>query len=353
MSEALALNQNIHIEQSSHVVVEKTKRIVGLDFLRSALMLLGIPYHAGLVFSGYWIYTASAQQGNTVFSLFSSVSHVFRMQLFFLLAGFFTQLVMSRKGVEHFIKSRIYRVFLPFFIFYMAFNLVCAVFVGQESYWRNAFLGHFWFVYVLMAYTALTILFKNKLHYICHMKLATFSGVSLGALLLSFYMRQEDFVFASLFAYLPYFIIGFILYEKKDAVRLTSWYVIRQLVLFAALFTCQFIVARHLKHMPFAGFADQLVSFLTPIPLITLLFYFFYTIDMKPRKIIDIIVKSSFTIYLLHHPFIVMYAHFMNQFTLNSFAFYSLLVGMTAGTCYLLYFLLKKSSLMNRLLALS
>ena len=36
------------------------------------------------------------------------------MQLFFMMAGFFAELVIDRKGIAHIVKDRVKRIFIPF-----------------------------------------------------------------------------------------------------------------------------------------------------------------------------------------------------------------------------------------------
>ena len=75
------------------------ERFHALDATRAFALLLGVVFHAAGSFvpspSGAAIVDASASSG---FYWFFSTSHTFRMQLFFLIAGFFGHLLYHRRG---------------------------------------------------------------------------------------------------------------------------------------------------------------------------------------------------------------------------------------------------------------
>jgi peptidoglycan/LPS O-acetylase OafA/YrhL len=83
-----------------------------LDALRGGAMLLGIVLHASLAYFPYpWPVQDSRQDG--LFSLIYALIHGFRMPLFFLLSGFFTTLVLRRRGVKALLVGRGLRIVLP------------------------------------------------------------------------------------------------------------------------------------------------------------------------------------------------------------------------------------------------
>ena len=45
-----------------------------------------------------------------------TISHSFRMEAFFLLAGFFSHLTFHRKGAGEFLRSRVLRIMVPFVV---------------------------------------------------------------------------------------------------------------------------------------------------------------------------------------------------------------------------------------------
>ena len=107
------------------------ERFHALDATRAFALLLGVVFHAAGSFvpspSGAAIVDASASSG---FYWFFSTSHTFRMQLFFLIAGFFGHLLYHRRGCYGFARHRLLRIGLPFAVgWFILFPLVLAAYV--------------------------------------------------------------------------------------------------------------------------------------------------------------------------------------------------------------------------------
>lgn len=98
------------------------QRLSAFDNLRAFLALLGIPFHTVLFLAGYLylehadlmqlVQGASSQVKSFMLSVF--YIHVFRMPIFFLLAGFFARLIYQQRGERKFIANRVCKIGLPF-----------------------------------------------------------------------------------------------------------------------------------------------------------------------------------------------------------------------------------------------
>lgn len=90
-----------------------------MDNLRALAMLAGVVFHAALAYSplvhNFWP-TADAG-GSAVVDVIAWFVHLFRMPLFFVIAGFFAALLMRKRGIGGMLRNRLARVFLPFLIF--------------------------------------------------------------------------------------------------------------------------------------------------------------------------------------------------------------------------------------------
>jgi len=94
------------------VASARSSRRPELDALRAFAMLLGIALHGAMAyFPAAWPVQDSQQLAG--FGTFVSAIHGFRMQLFFMLAGFFTAMNWRRKGLPELVKNRFQRVFIP------------------------------------------------------------------------------------------------------------------------------------------------------------------------------------------------------------------------------------------------
>ncbi len=95
-------------------------RLHYMDNLRALAMLAGVLFHAGLAHSvflhGFWP-TADMSPSIAV-DVVAWFSHLFRMPLFFVVAGFFAALLTQRRGIGGMLGNRFFRVFLPFVVFW-------------------------------------------------------------------------------------------------------------------------------------------------------------------------------------------------------------------------------------------
>src|SRR5687768_16886642 len=81
-----------------------SERYHGLDAARAIALLIGIFHHGIESFVTYvkWDWVTQDSQSNIVLDLLFYVSHVFRMQAFFLMSGFFVHLLVTRKGLTEY-----------------------------------------------------------------------------------------------------------------------------------------------------------------------------------------------------------------------------------------------------------
>lgn len=91
------------------------ERLHHLDALRAGAMLLGIVLHAALAYSSgsvgvVWIVNDEPQPA---LGLAVAFIHGFRMQLFFLMSGFFTAMLWRRRGLAALLRHRGARIVLP------------------------------------------------------------------------------------------------------------------------------------------------------------------------------------------------------------------------------------------------
>jgi len=97
-------------------MAHQVERYHSLDFLRAAMMFLGILLHATLSFAAtptpFW--PAADTQRSQAADFFIFVVHTFRMQTFFLLAGLFGCLLAQRAGLMGLLKHRFLRIVVPF-----------------------------------------------------------------------------------------------------------------------------------------------------------------------------------------------------------------------------------------------
>ncbi len=98
----------------------QTIRYHYMDNLRAGAMLLGVFFHAMLAYvpNMQTLWLAANPENSEVFSVIAWYTHLFRMPLFFLIAGFFATYLVRKRGLKSFLKNRSLRLALPFVIFW-------------------------------------------------------------------------------------------------------------------------------------------------------------------------------------------------------------------------------------------
>lgn len=96
------------------------ERIHAYDHVRAFALLLGVFYHAAHAYSALvhvpWIVEAPVGEGSWLLAGFEHVSHLFRIPVFYAMAGFFAALLIERRGVVEFLANRMARIVLPLLI---------------------------------------------------------------------------------------------------------------------------------------------------------------------------------------------------------------------------------------------
>lgn len=96
--------------------MNSSDRIHGFDALRAFALLLGILIHAAMPFlsPAVQIWPVVESDRSVLYTAFVIGVHAFRLQTFFLLAGFFAALLIHKRGVKSFLKNRLQRIVIPF-----------------------------------------------------------------------------------------------------------------------------------------------------------------------------------------------------------------------------------------------
>ena len=108
----------------------KQTRYHGLDALRGFAMILGVVIHASMFYLegigaslGYEMTGEVPPSSSVIGGLFFFI-HLWRMPFFFLLAGFFTRLMIRKRGVRKLLSNRFIRIFIPLIIGMVIYNVL-------------------------------------------------------------------------------------------------------------------------------------------------------------------------------------------------------------------------------------
>ena len=157
-------------------------RLPALDAVRAAALLLGIVLHASLSFVpgiGAELWPMSDVKKSAVLSVTVFVIHVFRMSVFFFVAGLLARALLERRGFSTFWRDRARRIAVPLVLGWIAcFLLIVAVVLWAlaranggklpsplPSVMTDAGLNflHLWFLYLLLWLYAISIALRTVL----------------------------------------------------------------------------------------------------------------------------------------------------------------------------------------------
>ena len=154
------------------------ERLHALDAVRGGALLLGVVFHACLAFMpGPQIWIVEDASQSVALSVMFYVLHIFRMSVFFLLAGFFARLMLKRRGLVGFVANRAVRIAAPlvaFWPFTLGSIIAVLIWVAVRANGGVAPQGeppppltaetfpltHLWFLYVLLIFYAGALLLR-------------------------------------------------------------------------------------------------------------------------------------------------------------------------------------------------
>ena len=156
------------------------ERVHHMDNLRALAMLAGVVFHAALAYSPLMhpIWPLADAGRSIAVDAVAWFLHLFRMPLFFVVAGFFAALLVARRGMAGLFRNRAARVLLPLVLF-LPLVLVSMHWLTMQAVanvahpspalvWMRGWIeqhdsllllpgwAHLWFLFYLLLFTVLT-----------------------------------------------------------------------------------------------------------------------------------------------------------------------------------------------------
>lgn len=109
--------------------IPQETRLHALDAVRAIALLSGVALHAALSYApgvGSQLWPLRDSQTGLAMSITIFLIHIFRMPVFFLIAGFFAHMLFYRQGALLFLRNRMGRILLPLAFGWIACLLIMA-----------------------------------------------------------------------------------------------------------------------------------------------------------------------------------------------------------------------------------
>jgi len=388
-----------------HAPAALQPRLNYLDAVRAFALLLGIVFHASLSFSPIFIGWAVMDiSTSSLILLFITVSHSFRMELFFLIAGFFSHMTFHRGGLGSFAKSRVVRIVIPFIVGWFVLRplIISGWIMGSESMrgdvnilagLKGGFLSlqnlpselltgtHLWFLYYMTLTTVLLVssrqliaMFPNfhrnlgkVADHIAKWLANSWASLFLLALPTAWMiwnMREwgmdtpdKSLIphFPALAVYGGFFTLGWVFHRQESLIsRFARLSVLNAITVVASIAATLWLSnfqmqpshpQFHLAHLGYV-YSYSLMMW----SLISITIGLFQVIANKPNRVIRYIADSSYWLYLVHLPIVVWlqiaFAELPMHWTLKLIS----VSVLTIGISILLYDLMVRSTIIGKTL---
>jgi glucan biosynthesis protein C len=343
------------------------------DAARAFLLLLGIILHTASIYSqiGHWLIADKAQ--SHYFGYLIEVIHTFRMPAFFLISGYFCGRSLSVQPPRRVARDRLLRLLLPLLTSWLLLNTLQLAFLNIQNghSWYDGIAAdgipiyHLWFLVDLLLLNLLLIGIYSYTAGKVGRWLApqdfSCAGVFIGLSLLSYAMlaavrllpHSYDLLFGltspyRLIGYAPYFLAGAFFYSNSDLMKRFL-----QMPVWSALLAIPFAIAVH------NSFGLRLRWQVEPLLLLEILalwiavasclkaFVMFFS---RPTAVTNALSEASYTIFLFHHLFVVLFGTLLLNIEIAAAAKFVLVVTFTLLVCTALHFKLIKRSRLLRFL---
>ncbi|MFK3706907.1 acyltransferase family protein [Klebsiella sp. NPDC088457] len=346
-------------------------RIVGLDLLRSIIMIFGPTFHASMLMDGAFGFDGYFSQTKVTYSILH-YTNPFRMELFFIISGFFASLVLEKKGIAHYSESRKQRILKPTIVaLVVILPLTCILMYGMQGYTDlNGYFSyrHLWFLVTLSFISLLTLIsplfilnaarqlgeYLNKKSffsitvYFCS-ALIFFQLISRVATRVLPESIEILFQVGNVLFYIMPFFIGMVIFYivKKPTIK--------TIVFYAIVFTVWYSFSvSSMSYMSLPGLSKTLMKDIFSTIMCLSVFYFFFSLKIQSNKLISELSRVALPFYLLHLPVLILlsgvYSRVVND---NSDTLYSLtVIPLTMFLSYCASWFLTKNNLVRRSLGL-
>lgn len=317
-----------------------------LDSIRAWLMLLGIPFHISLIYSAHRWHVNSAT-ASWYLTLFNDFIHAFRMQVFFVISGYFSYMLFLRYPRRKWWKVRVERVGIPMLTAIPLLTLPQFIFLQQiKGQWHNwpslslyqkyntlvwDLVSHLWFLLVLVILTTCALILFQRLKknnrlflqaaYTQPLTMKKLSvlffvlGLLYAALRRGLFILHPALLSDGLFNftvmqtlfYLPFFLLGALIFKNA---QLKAQFIApsRGCQAGAALAFIAYLLNQHYGSGDLWLYeTESVITMVLGLWMVNVVFSFGHRFLNGHSARITYFVNASLFIYLVHHPLTLVY----------------------------------------------
>lgn len=361
-----------------------------LDALRSLLMMLGVFYHAALMYSSTRWRVVDVQNP-AAFDALVKFNACFRMPTFFIIAGFFAAMSLKRHGSIRFLRTRAVRLLLPALVASFTLNVLQRYLIGwlaggqgepvlrflkqiPQLFISGHLTGHLWFLYDLYLYYLLYLALAAVLWpftpvateqqppqqpgvWACINPTVVILPLAALWILMMYceihYWEIYHRVFLNTFEVsrstqmFLFFLFGTWLYRSRVLyeafIRLRWWHL--WLIALALLLRDE-----DPRRLDAPGMTQAYLQGLSVWIMCLLCFAFAKRGLDQPSRPWAYLSEASYTIYLFHQPFVVLLGNWLTHYHFTPYLKYPIVVGLTfAGTLAIHHFVILRIPLFRLL----
>ncbi len=320
-----------------------------LDSIRAWLMLLGIPFHISLIYSSHSWHVNSALPSWWL-TLFNDFIHAFRMQVFFVISGYFSYMLFLRYPLKRWWKVRVERVGIPMLtaipLLTLPQFLMLQYVNGKAANWHTLsayekyntlvweLISHLWFLLVMVVLTTVCLfLFKKMNRYVTRHKENTNAAFSLGRLSILFLacgilygaIRRTifiihapllsdglfNFVVMQTLFYLPFFLLGALAFSRPNLKALFTTPSPGCAVGAALAFVAYLVNQRYGSGDAWMYETESVITMLMGLWMVNVVFSLGHKLLNFHSPRVTYFVNASLFIYLVHHPLVLFFGAFI------------------------------------------
>ncbi len=306
-----------------------------LDNLKTIMILLLFPIHTFMIWNDYGTKFYIWREGNRLLSSLIIIVNPWIMALLFVIAGMCAKYSLQKRGTKDFVKERVFKLLIPFIGGILLLIPIQTLYARKFFYGYNGSIlnhykyffanftdlsgndgcftpGHLWFILFLFVISLLALLIIKYASYekiSNKLKKANIFGIFLLFIPVWIMSYIGAFGVYSFGRYFILYLLGFYIFTNESIINK----IMKNKKLILIIF-CLFQSLLVILYYNFSYYGDLLVNLVGWLGILSCLIIGKSYLN-KENRITNYFKKSSFAIYILHLPILVIIAYYTLMIT--------------------------------------